>query len=230
MWPFAPKEKTQSSLPKETSAAEDWDLSLWLLDPDRTVEELDYFAQTGQRPTKFTKMPPKAAPKENFALVEYPPQKEKPLPNFPQNPAQGHTWLDRETGTYYVWSGAKWRILANTPPQARKSPPPTPSLLDSKSADEWLDRIEYERNTDGYKRPFFSSKLEEKQWCAKVASEVLGCEIKVYESLGTGLIIIDGQEFRHSIENWDWHNKTIEEFFEHLYRLRVKQSKSQKND
>lgn len=218
MRPFAPKEKTQSLPPKETSVKEDWDLSLWLLDPGRTIEELDYFAQTGEVAGKIHKDAPRVAPK-----------KEKPLPDFPQNLAQGHTWLDGETGTYYAWSGTKWKVLANTPPQVRKAPPLAPSLLGSKSEDEWLDLIEYKSNVDGYKRPFFPSKLEEKQWCAKIASEVLGCEIKVYESAGAGLIIVDGQEFRHSIENWNWHGKTIEEFFEHLYRLLVKQSKVNKN-
>lgn len=118
MWPFSPKEKTQSLPPKETSAEEDWDLSLWLLDPDRTIEELDYFAQTGQRPTKFTKLTQKVLQTDTTHVQ----RERKPLVDFPQNPAQGHTWMDRETGTYYVWSGAKWKVLANTPPQARKAP------------------------------------------------------------------------------------------------------------
>lgn len=234
MWPFTPKEKSQSSTPKETSTAEDWDLSLWLLDPERTIEELDYFAQTGQKPARLTKLTQKVLstpePKETFPVVNCSAkatEKEKPRADFPPNPSVGHTFLDRQSGTYYMWSGKKWKVLANTPPQK-------PSLLESKSADEWFDRLYEERYfnivTRSLNRPFFSNKLEEKQWCAKIASAVLKCEIKVYESLGTGLVILNGQEIRHPIENWDWHGKTTEEFFEHLYRLWVKHTQVMKHD
>lgn len=207
MWPFAPNEKTQSLPPKETSAEEDWDISLWLLDPDRTIEELDYFAQTGQRPTK-------AAPKENFAVVEYPPQKEKPLPNFPKNPNQGHTWLDEETGTYYLWCGTRWKVLANTPPQPKKSP----------QTKEGVKGVIL-----NLKRPFFSNQLEEKEWCAREVALLLGCDIQVFEHNGVGYVVINGEEAWHPIKNWGWENKTAEEFIERLYHLWVKQTKVNKN-
>lgn len=121
MWPFNPVKEPQSEPPRETSAEEDWDTSMWLLDPNRTVEELDYFSQTGQRPTKFTKLttrvPPEALSRETFPTV-YPVKEageQKPRANFPPNPNQGSAWLDSSTGTYYLWTGTKWRVLANTP-------------------------------------------------------------------------------------------------------------------
>lgn len=233
MWPFFSEEKKRPLQAKETSAAEDWDLSLWLLDPDRTIEELDYFAETGQRPTRFTKLTQKALPtpkpKETFLVVSYPAkaaEEEKPRADFPPNPSVGHTFLDRQSGTYYLWSGKRWKVLANTPPQK-------PSLLESDSADEWLDNLDKERYfniVSLLKRPFFENQLQEKQWCAREASKLLGCDIRVHESLGMGLVVIDGQEFQHSIANWDWYGKTSEEFFEHLYRLWLRQSKVKEND
>lgn len=217
MWPFDPKEK----FTKETSTAEDWDVSLWLLDPDRTIEELVYFAETGQRPTRFTKLTQKALstpkPKGAFPVVSYPAKatkKGKPRADFPPNFSVGHTSLDRQSETYYLRSGKKWEVPADTPPQTKKNP----------------------RTKEGVKgvilnlkRPVFKNQLEEKQWCAREVSLLLDCDIKVSESRGMGLVIMNGQEIRHPIENWDWHGKTVEEFLEHLYGLWVKHTKVNKH-
>lgn len=214
MWPFTPKEKSQSLSLKETSAAEDWDLSLWLLDPDRTVEELDYFAETGQRPTKFTKLTQKVLPTEIFPAVSYPnkaAEKEKSRANFPPNPAQGYTFLDFDSGTYYLWSGTKWKVLANTPPQPNKSP----------RTKEGVKEIIL-----NLKRPVFGDQLEEKEWCAREFSLLLGCEVQVFERNGVGYVAINGKESWHPMENWKWRDKTVEEFVEHLYNLWRRQSES----
>lgn len=169
---------------KETTPEEDWDISMWLLDPVRTVEELDYFTETGQRPANFIKMLPRA--------VEYPSQEKKPLPNFPQNPAQGHTWLDGETGTYYRWSGTNWKVIANVPP------PPKKRILTKEDVKGVLLSLE---------RPLFTNQLEEKEWCAREVSLLLGCEIQVFERNGVGYVVIDGRETRHPVENWGWREK-----------------------
>lgn len=212
MWPFETKQKPQPLLLKETSAEEDWDISLWLFDSDRTVEELEYFAQTGQRPTRFTKLVKTDLTKETFPVVSFhvkATEEEKPHVNFPPNPIRADTYLDSQSGTYYMWSGTKWRILANTPPQPKKNP----------------------RTKEGVKgvilnlkRPVFEDQLEEKQWCAREVSLLLGCDIKVSESCGCGIVFLNGEEILHPFENWDWHGKTTEEFIDHLYRLWFRQS------
>lgn len=219
MWPFPSKKEREfvytfreSRKPKETTPEEDWDVSLWLLDPDRTVEELDYFAETGQRPTRFTKLTYKFIPTDTPSVVEYTDkftEEGKPRINFPPNPLLRDTYLEKESGTYYVWTGTKWKVLANTPPQAEKKP----------RTKEGIKGVIL-----NLKRPVFKDQLEEKQWCAREVSLLLGCNIEVFERVGVGYIVIDGKEIRHPIENWDWHGKTTEEFLEHLYRLWVRQS------
>lgn len=231
MWPFlfrSQKEREfirafrESDKPKEETPEENWDISLWLFDPDRTVEELEHFAETGQRPSRFTKLTwktlPTGTPKETFPIVSYPAkaaEKGKPRADFPPNPSVGHTFLDRESGTYYSWSGKKWKVLANTPPQPKKNLP----------TEEGVKGVIL-----NLERPFFANQLREKKWCAREVSLLLGCQIQVSEDQNVGIITIEGEQYRHPIVNWGWREKTIEEFIEHLYCLWVLQSKVKEND
>lgn len=189
---------------------------MWLLDPDRTVEELDYFVANGRRPTQFIKMPRPEPPKvQDHSGV-----------TFPSNPGVNQKYLDNSTGKYYNWDGFKWKILANTPLQRKadcsKAELTTFPILHQSSGDSWVEKVEREKYVEALaqiKRPIFVGQLEEKQWCAHKASQILSCEIEVLEQFGMGLVVINGREFQHSIQNWDWNNKTGEEFFDHLYHL-----------
>lgn len=191
---------------------DNFNVSMWMFSPKRTAEELEQFALTGSIPKK-----------RDTNLRKYiPDTPQQDGINFPAYPVEGDKFLDGRTGGYYVRMGSQWKKIANTPVPRPQEPV---GFTDQALSQTVMGRLRslVADEVSEHKIPRFSSKLEEKKWCAEKVSKCLGCNITVSEESGIGTICVEAEGSarvtNHVIENWGWHEKSMEEFKIHLVKV-----------
>lgn len=194
---------------------DNFNVSMWMFSPDRTAEELEEFALTGAIPVERRY-------ERRKGLTQKEPIKVDANIDFPSYPLNGDKFLDRKTGGYYEWTGSRWRKIANTPaPKTNVSV----SFVKERLTVDQLDKLRLlvMGKVAELKIPEFTSKIEEKRWCADTLSVPLDCKISIEEDQDLGRVIIEIEGSRkvmeHGIVNWRWHDKSIQDFKDHLFNM-----------
>lgn len=181
--------KKDGPAPKSAYSAFDdsekgWELSEWICDESRTLEQLEFFLRHGYpsgSPTNyFSKGLTKKVVEPVVAAV-------KDFSGFPNNPQPLDKYFDSSTGSLYQWKGGRWVVLANSPKPSVSFIQPSGTLsIKEGQLDFALSKVEI---------PELESPEDRREWCCTFLSTFLGTLVDIKELEKEWAIRIDNKTF-----------------------------------
>lgn len=168
----------RSVSPKSSKEAEEldlgksWELSEWICDESRTLEQLEFFLQHGFPPASPTnyfdnrKGLTKKVVEPSVTVV-------KDFSKFPQNPKPLDQYFDSSTGSLYQWKRGAWVVLANSPKPSVTFAQSSRTLSSTEGKlDFALSKVEI---------PELESPEDRRKWCCTFLSTFLDASVEIKE-------------------------------------------------